>query len=339
MKVLNTVIIGYGEIASSISLDKKITESLQYASHTQALKDSSEFCVVAIVDPSEEARKLAHRDWPDALIASNCNKLPDEFEIDVAVITTKPESRIDVLLEMPKSIRGVIVEKPLGLRLGEILEFQKTCKKLNLIVQVNLQRRMDLESRKILGDWWEDNIGGIQHVNVLYGKGLFNNGIHAIDYVRMMCGEITSAQAIGEITPFSSTTIKSDFNATAILMLEQSAPVYMRCIDFRFYRDIVIDIWGTKGRLEVFQEGLLFNYYPLAAHRAMAHEQEIQLDNPTKFKAGASEALLHIYNDFYSAMVYETKLHSSLDNAVQNHKVIDAIIASSSSGKSCSIAN
>ena len=42
------------------------------------------------------------------------------------------------------------------------------------------------------------NVGKIQTGTIIYGNGLKNNGIHFIDQIRMILGEVSSVQALNK---------------------------------------------------------------------------------------------------------------------------------------------
>ena len=50
---------------------------------------------------------------------------------------------------------------------------------------------------------------------------------------------------------------------------------------FDFYRDVYLDIWGSKGRVEIFQEGLFIRYSKIKKHRAISNTKEISIDKGT----------------------------------------------------------
>ena len=202
--------------------------------------------------------------------------------------------------------------------------FEK-CKDLGVLVQVNLLRRADktefLQKKNLL-----KFLGKIQFVNVVYGNGIKNNGVHIIDFLRLILGEVQSVRSFSNISSCKHAKSKNDFDIFCKLNFEKNISVIMSPINFNFYRDIIIDIWGNKGRVEIFQEGLFVRKSKINNHRAIENYKEISIDSSEIIKTKLGTGYYNIYDNLYDAILNRKKLVSSLDNAIQNEKVIDAII-------------
>ena len=82
--------------------------------------------------------------------------------------------RTDALATFP-SIKGVVVEKPLGGDDGRHLI--ETCDARDFPVQVNYWRRGDATLQALATGDLKNRIGAFQAGHALYGNGLANNGL------------------------------------------------------------------------------------------------------------------------------------------------------------------
>ena len=72
--------------------------------------------------------------------------------------------------------------------------------------------------------------------------------------------------------------MKNDFNIPFIIFTKKGGSIIFQPINFNFYRDIYLDFWGEKGRLEIFQEGLFYRLSGVKKHRAIDGLNEISID-------------------------------------------------------------
>ena len=326
IKKLSTMIVGYGNISSNY--DSKMGIFYPYQNHSQVLKKHPNFELTAIIDTSKNARLKASKSWKSAIIRKTLEELPKDYVPDVAVISTGPNWRYEILKKL-KVKKGIILEKPIGKNIEDSKKILGICKKLGVLVQVNLLRRADntkfLKKKKII-----DFLGKIQFINVVYGNGILNNGIHVIDYLRSLLGEVISVQSLSDLKKFDLKKNSDDFNITCKINFKNNIIATMHPINFNLYRDIIIDFWGEKGRIEIFQEGLFFRKSIIGQHRAIEKHKEILIDKAKVFKTSLGTGYYDIYQNLYNAISKKEKLVSPLENALKNEIVIYSIIRSAS---------
>jgi predicted dehydrogenase len=319
-----TVLCGFGSVAAGIAKDKRMSRFIKYQTHAQVLNDHLEFDWLAVVDPDPEARRIARDEWNIPVVVNSPKAVLEYFEPDVAILATGPGPRADILRDLP-SVRAIIVEKPLGYTFEKASAFAKLCKECEIICQVNLFRRTDKTYHGLVSGNMHESIGETQAATVLYGNGLLNNGVHMIDLVRMLLGEIMSVRALGTAEVARNQTIKDDIDVPCALTLNNGAIVTMHPIDFSYYRDVMIDVWGTRGRLEIYQEGLFLRLSQLKEHRALEETYEIDIDNPINLESYCGSAYYELYDDLAKSLRGEKQHGSPLENALQAEKVVEAI--------------
>lgn len=286
---MKSILIGFGRIANSIRHDKKMGWYFQYRSHAQVLNDHPDFDWIGVVDPDDEAVETARREWKVCAY----HKIYDNCEAEFAVLAIPPGPRLEVLKSLP-DLKAVLIEKPLG---PEGAEFLQVCKDRNIQCSINFWRRGDILYRELANGGIKDRIGDVQAVFCTYGNGLFNNGSHMVDFMRMLFGEPKSVRTIG--TPEKCGIVGcsgafDDWRATFALEMGDFN-ILVHPLDYGHYREFGLDIWGTKGRLALYQESLGIQWYQTAPHRAMENQTEVRSDLPTVIPNTVRNALYNLY--------------------------------------------
>ncbi|NCY22907.1 gfo/Idh/MocA family oxidoreductase [bacterium] len=335
-KGFSTVLIGFGKVSQGYALDPAMAHFYPYATHAQVLRDHPEFEWVAVVDPDPLARKNARDFWGRETTAGNPKELGNLCEnLEIAVLATPPARRENILNHFP-ALKAVIVEKPLGLDLASSKIFLKECRRRRILVQVNLWRRGDEAMRSLAAGELESKIGDLQAAFGVYGNGLLNNGIHMVDLVRMILGEVKAVQRLSGET-FHEGPISKDINMPFSLQINKGPPVVFEPLLFENYRENGLDIWGTKGRLEILNEGLTIRHFQSCANRAMSGERELEHDRPRSKDSKAGNALYALYSNLASVLKGRGELWSSGDSALRTSQILEAIRLSPENGRLCPV--
>lgn len=322
-----TVLVGLGQIAAQYADDPAMQETVTYATHAQVLADHPAFSWIAAIDSSSEACAYVQRKWNVETVITSLESLKEKENLEIAVIATPPEIRQSVLEFLP-SLKGIIVEKPLGVSLRSSQEFVRECNDRKIKVQVNLTRRSDRIMKDLAKKSLLDRIGKVQAAFGVYGNGLLNNGTHMVDLVRMLIGEIIAVKAILPETGFQEGPIKGDKNFSFLLVLENNVKVLMQPLCFTYYRENSIDIWGEKGRLEILHEGLHFVETPIGPCRSFAEGRELAADKRSIHPTGYGVALYDLYDNLANAVNHDVELESPGTSALRTALVIDSLFRS-----------
>lgn len=321
---LRTVVIGLGKVAAGYADDPVMARYYPFATHAQVLAAHPSFSWEAVVDVSDKVLAVARQRWRIPHIARSVDELAHIYQPEVAIIATPPQFRSAIIEQLP-SLRAVLVEKPLGLTLGDGQKFLDECCRRGILVQVNLWRRADECFRALATGRLAELVGRVQAAFGVYGNGLLNNGTHMVDFVRMLLGEVEAVQAIGGVLPYPAGPIPGDVNLPFNLRLRGGLVVLMQPIRFEHYRENSLDIWGEKARLSIMQEGLGIYLYPQRENRAMAGEREIASDQPSVLESTAGWALYQIYENLAAALHEGVPLWSSGESALQTVRAIEAV--------------
>lgn len=320
------MLVGFGSVAVGIGSDPKVARYLTYPSHASVLREHPRFDWQAVVDPRPEARAQARDVWHVPLVAASLAELPASFEPDVAILATRPEARLSTLQGQP-SLKGALIEKPLGVTLPEGRAVAALCAERGMIVNVNLFRRGERNCRDLAAGKLREQVGEIQTALILYGNGLRNNGLHMVDLLRMLAVEVTAVRTLSPMRP-SSSSVADDGEAAVALKLRGGATAFMHPLDFSKYRDVLLDIWGTGGRLEIFQEGLYMRHSALREHRAISGPMEVAIDQADVEPTACGTAFYDMYSNLADALDGTVRPVCPPDEALRSEAVIEAAFVS-----------
>jgi predicted dehydrogenase len=328
---LRTALVGFGRIAAGLADDPVMARHFPEATHAQVLAAHPEFRWDAVVDPSPAARAAARERWKVPCVAADLGALPRREEIEVVVIATPPETRGAVLGALP-GLRAVLVEKPLGIELSEAQTFVAACRARGVLVQVDLLARADPDLRALAAGGLKERIGAVQAAFGVYGNGLSNNGTHLVDWIRLLLGEVAGAQAAPAARSFAGGPIPGDLNLPFVLWLAGGGAAMVQPLRFDAYREVGLDLWGDRGRLALWNEGLTAVECKAAPHRFLDGAREIASDRPTSWTTGLGRALHAMYDNLAAALRGAAPLVSPGEDALRTMSVVEAIRESARNG-------
>jgi predicted dehydrogenase len=329
---LVTAVIGFGKVSAGYADDPVMARHYRYTTHAQVLRAHPAFDWQAVVDPAPEARAAAAR-WGVGAVVAQAGALANRERIEVAVLAMPPgPGRHEALAALP-NLKAVIVEKPLGRTLAEARDFLAACVRRGVVVQVNLWRRADRAFRTLAAGELARRIGRLQTGFALYGNGLHNNGVHLVDLLRMLLGEIAAVQATAPAAADPRWPIPGDIQTAAALTFADGAQVYLAPLDFAAYREVGLDLWGDRGRLSILQEGLSIQAFVRQANRGMSGEYEIASDRPELMPSTVGDAFWELYEDLAAAVRQSGAVCSPGVSALRSEAVIEAIARSAVTGR------
>lgn len=327
-KSLKTAVIGFGKMAASLSDCAKVARFYPLFTHAQVLKDHPNFDWVSVVDIDGAARDEAKSRWGIADVADCVEGLTNAADIEVAVLATPPEHRLSLVEKLP-NLKAVLTEKPLGRDNVDAGTFLDHCQERGILLQVNYPRRGDDRFLDLAAGGLEKYVGDIQVVFGIYGNGLRNNGSHMVDTCRLLFGEVIGVQALRRHEDHLDLPIQGDEAVDFILFMDGGIDVTLRAVDFRHYRENGLDIWGSAGRLTIYQEMTDFRHFNLGECRILDHHYEIVSDlGGLRVYEEQSMAYRNIYDNLFRAVNVGELLISSGENARINERIIETITVS-----------
>jgi predicted dehydrogenase len=303
----------------------------RYASHAQVLAEHPAFAWEAVVDPDPSALSQARARWRVPYGASSVTDMLKQYEPEVLVLATPPSVRA-AAVEACHGLKAVVCEKPLGITLKEAAAFLNVCDTRGVHVQVNLWRRCDPLMRQLAAGELQAIVGRPQALHGIYGNGLLNNGTHLVDLCRMLFGEVVGIRVLGSARSSEASPIPGDFDVACQLRFSDELTAVLQLLDFGHYREVGLDIWGEKGRLEILNEGLVVHAFPRRPHRSLSDTREVATDSPERLQTTVGEALFHVYDNLAGALRDSQQLQSSGASAWRTAAVVEAICRAALSG-------
>lgn len=322
-----TALIGLGRIGRSYTHDKRTARHFRYATHAQALAAHPAFSWEAAVDSDPSALEATLAEWCVPYCFRSEKEMVRCYQPEVVVIATPPNARLEMIESLP-TLRAVVVEKPLGTDGFAAAELVEHCRNRGIMLQVNFWRRFDRALRELAGGRLRAEIGDVQTAFGLYGNGVRNNGTHLIELIRMLLGEIAEVQALAPPRARSRSPLPNDADFPFSLRLDNGIALSVADLDFSRFREVALDVWGTSGRLEILQEGLIVRLSQVADHRAIEGEREVAADCSDVKSSGAGTALYDLYDNLAGALRGQSELLSPGANALITERVVDALVAS-----------
>ncbi len=322
---LRAAIIGFGKVGAGYVDDPVMARHYPFATHAQTFAAHPAFDWQGVVDPSASARDTARTRWNIAHVAPTVAELAHVYSPQVAVLATPPDTRLALLSHLP-DLRAVLVEKPLGETLAQGQAFVAECERRNILVQVNLWRRADAQFERLANGLLNELVGDIQAVFGLYGNGLRNNGTHLIDFTRMLFGEIEQASVVPNAPVTPTGPLMGDVNISFTLRFASGLIAVCQPLDFTHYRENSLDIWGTRGRVSIMQEGLGLYVYPRCPHRATQGAGEIASDCPDTLPSTVGHAFYRMADNLANALLYDAPLCSPAPSALRTMALVEDVM-------------
>lgn len=331
MAQLRTVLVGFGRIAQANAFDQHMSQRMRLSTHAQALTEHPDFRWHAVVDSRPEALQAARDTWSVPWTAETISELPDRDTYEIAVIATPPSQRLEILQQLP-ALKGILVEKPLGVSEVYARAFVDECARRKIALQVNFLRRADMLTRELACGLLELTIGKVQAAFGVYCHGLLNNGIHVIDLARMLLGEAVSVQAVVGGIQDTDSPIDDDLNVSFNVVFESGVTLSVQPVKLEQYRENGLEIWGENGRLSYLNSGFTVFSNDTNENSLMSGERELNLSQMKDMDATLGEAFFEMYSNLSAAVVRNMPLYSSGGNALKTMEVAYAVRRSLENG-------
>lgn len=234
MNLYRAVVVGAGQIGAG--------HSSELLSHAGAYRKHPLTTLVGIYDVSGKSAAEAAKVWevpafedihslmslakPD--FVSICS--PDRFHLE----------QIQYLLKFP--IKGLIVEKPVATCAQSILRAAEI--KSNIPIAVNYTRRYLPIYTELKRDLLHQKV---RSITIRYAKGIKHNGVHAIDLIRMLVGNILSYDILSAHVDYTS----NDPSPCVFLTAERCDNVILQPLNCQDYTYFDVDIFTNQQRVTI----------------------------------------------------------------------------------------
>ncbi len=300
MSKVNVAMIGYGHLGK-----------------WHAQKAFSLANLVAIVDPSEQARSVASKEYPSVKVVNSLSEVIDE--VDAVLIVSPTKFHFEICKEVIKAGKHVFCEKPVTENLSQSLELLEMVEGKDIVFQVGHSERCHQAWEIISGDIIVKEAKSVHIKRVSPFKGRASDVsvvedlmIHDVDLALMFYGRPESVKAIGT----KSVTDKLDYvratldyGALEVVVEDSRCDVEVeRSIHFRSnHGEIKVDLFSNSitkasGFLDNGEQKIVKSDYEKRDHLYIEQEK------------------------FYKSILNKTKPFVSLEEGVNALRVLDEIV-------------
>jgi predicted dehydrogenase len=210
--------------------------------------------------------------------------------LDAVSIATPPVDRLKMIeAALDHGVRLVWCEKPMAASLSEARAIERRVGRGRAIFAVNYIRRWTATARRMPSLVKSGQLGEPQGGAVYYGKGLLNNGSHAIDLLGLLFGQPDTVEAIARV---ADDRAEGDETLTGTLHYRRpqgAFSVQLIGTDHRRYSLFEIDLLFEGGRLRLTEKGNRLEVQTVAedpvfpGYRALRVEETLAGDLSTAF--------------------------------------------------------
>lgn len=323
MSVYRVGMVGLGRIASLFEQDPRARRYYPALTHAGSFSRHPRILITCACDQNPRRLRAFGRAWGVTALYRDYRQMLREQAIDILSVCTPAESHREIIHEAAGRVRMIFCEKPMGRNLAEASKLTTVCRRRGSRLAVNCYRLFDPAHRAVGRRLHRGELGRIQRVTCLYGKGLRNMGSHLISLLLSYFGPVASVRTLA-LHSFGDTP-----EATADFVAQFAAgfPCTVLGCDYRHYRIFEIDILGEQGRITLDREGFGFRFSCVAPNRAESGAWELrQRRSPVRPSVG--RALSWAVENLVTALDRKTEPLSSGQQYLHTERVIEAVLES-----------
>jgi predicted dehydrogenase len=257
------VVIGCGQIGSRFTTEAR---SPGVHSHAQAYREHPRTELVGVSDINSDHLQAAVDAW-NVTGGSDPVELCHQLKPDMISICTPDASHYSlvesILNESPP--RVLFVEKPLALDVKDCEQLIELAEKRGVALAVNYSRRFSPAFQSLRRELQEGLHGRPILARILYSKGLFRNGTHAIDLMRFWLGE--PIRATGYAAAWGP---EGDETYSGDLWFENECRVRIEAIDDRVATVFEVDVLTERSRWSFWTGGSRWDFFEVRESPAYA---------------------------------------------------------------------
>ena len=246
MRKYTSAVIGCGRIGSEFD-EGPVTDKA--SSHAGAYFMNPRTELVCGCDPRPGKLDAFRGKWGTSGYRDLKDMLKKE-QIDILSVCTPPETHYGIVKDIASScpVKAIWCEKPIALDAREAAKMVDLCRKKNILLMINHQRRFSPFFRELKKRIDEGMMGRVQQVNCYYTRGIMNTGVHIVDLFSFLFGR---AEWVEAVPSMNRSSFKDDPNLDVTTKYRKGPLVTMKACDDADYLIFEIDILGSKARLRI----------------------------------------------------------------------------------------
>lgn len=311
----NVLIIGTGQIGAFNDKPK----SANVISHAHAFSQHKGFRLVGFVDEDLKKAQAASKIWGGRSFR-NLREALTSSKIDLAVVSTPDITHYSILKRLVNyPLRLVLTEKPLTHDYKTSKMITEIYRRKKIALAVNLTRRFVPEFGKLKKEISKDTFGKFITGTGYYGKGIIHNGIHLIDLLRYLIGELKSSDSYGRIIDYDA----RDPSISAILSFKNGGKFLLQAVDSRLYSIFEIDLLFEKGRININDALFEARISGVGTNKTFKGFRNLKLKE--KLKLSQNKGLSFVADNIYQFLTMGAKLNCESREALKSLKFCEKV--------------
>jgi len=234
-----------------------MSKSYGIASHAGGYTDNPNIDLIAAADISAKKLNKFGKRWGISNLYNNYKNLLKKEKIDILSICTWNSTHLEILEKAAKNgVKAIFCEKPISNSLRNADKMLKIANDHGVVLLINHSRRWDKLYQDISDYIKEGKLGDIQQASCYYTAGIANTCSHLFDVLRMLFGDVVNV-----CSWYKDDIKKDDPNMDGYLKFPNGVTVTLQSLDVNYYTLFEIDIYGTKGRLRIQDNGFKVSYW------------------------------------------------------------------------------
>jgi len=329
--MLKAAVIGLGAIGLMYDFEPQRPHP---STHVLGYERASDFELKCGIDADIEKKNILHKVSPkadffssleDAIIAGALD------EVDVISICTPPSSHFEILLKIIDAGIGKIVfcEKPIVVDIDEAKTLVDKVRETGTMVVPNISRRWNMGLRQVTDFLKSKKYGNIEKINIRYTRGIYNTGAHMFDLLKMWTGN-----PIKNVTTLNETRTSAQPEKSFCFYFNQLDGVtgYAEAIDDNHYYLFDIDLYCSKGKIEMRNSGDDILCYVQSSHPLFHGHKGLKLENHMTGILN-DNCIMNAINNIQRIIKGVEEPYCSLEDAIYPLKVARALEESYINGK------
>jgi len=231
-------------------------------SHTACYMAIQETTVVAASDVLEEKRNAYRERWGVETVYEDYREMLAKERPDVVSVTTHTGAKCEVVLDcVDAGVKGLFVEKPIAITLGEAKRMVEACEKAGVVIAVNCTRSWDpyyVQAQKLIQD---GRIGSVRCIVGYCPGSLSHMGSHLIDIVRFFAGSPECDWVCGSVDKERAKT-ENDLPGIGLVWFKNGVRALINMLDSGAI-SVDLDIVGSSGRIRCGYNGVEWGFWEM----------------------------------------------------------------------------
>lgn len=321
--------------------------------HVAALSDAQNLAQLRTIVSRRPERALhlaEHYDGQAPVFSDDLSAVAADPLISMAIVATPPSVRKDVIEELAKAGKHILLEKPVARTTEEALEVVEICEREGVMLGVLFQHRMRAPSIAAARHVASGELGKLGLVEIAVplwrdqsyydelGRGTYardgggvmiTNAIHSIDLALSLTGPVTRVQAMTATSPLHQMEAE-DFAVAGLRFSCGAVGSFVASTAMYPHRTEVIRLHFDNGSLRLDKDALKISW------RDGRTELDAKDETPgrlTPLSGGKHEWHQAVIEDFVDAIRAGRKPMVTGREALISHQLIAAIETSSQTGR------